>query len=453
MMHKNNKFTFICVLTVLFIISVFGCKSSGGTTNGSEVGGINSTTEQQTSENTRYNSTDLAIVLNIDTAKNEITLKSIESDKNYTLSYSGGTRIKSKNDVELTMNQVETGQIVDVYYVQGSQKLIEMKESVTAWENDSVVKWRVDYDKKKITIGSTTYRYEDDIFISSKGQSISIEEVSEVDELIVRGINSQIYSVFVKKGHGFVRLVDDTNMIGGIIEIGGKIMTAITEDMVIVSPEGTYTLTATKNGTGGSKEITVIRDEELIVSLSEFQEEATRYGSIKFNISPEDSEAIMYINGEEKDYSDLVELPYGNHMLVLKSNNYDTFQKAITITSIYTTINIDMSSGEEETSTVSEEPATEVEEETTANDEEETTISQGTGTYNNQVCIATPTNVTVYIDGVSKGSTPVIFEKTPGTHTVLLMKDGYKSKVYTIYLNDTREDMVFSYPDMVKSDE
>ena len=451
-MRVNIKFSLVAILVIIICISISGCKSSGKTTNGQEMGGINKPTETTTVEDVRYNATDQVIMLNINTNKMEITVKSIGSDTKYTLTYSGGTRIRSKNDVELTMSQMQVGQIVDVYYVNGSQRLIEIKESTTAWKNDSVVKWKVDYERKIITIGSDSYRYEDTLFISSNGQQINIDEISDVDELIVRGIDSRIYSVVVGMGHGYVRLVDDTNMVDGIIEIGNKIMTVITKDMVLVAPEGTYTLTATKNGKGGSKEITVIRDEELIVSLSEFQQEATRYGSVNFNILPEDSEAVMYIDGEKKDYSDLVELSYGKHILKLESDKYNTYQKTITIASIYTNITVNMDGGEE-TTTDSEKTTTDGEKTTSNSSEEETTVSMGTGTYNNTVLIVAPSDATVYVDGVLKGKSPVSFSKTSGSHTILLMKNGYKSKVYTIDLDDTKEDVILSYPDMVKTDE
>lgn len=446
MMHKNDKFGLIVISILLIAVLAIGCKKGGNTTNGREVGGISVTTKETTTEYVRYSATNQAIIVSIDLAKQEVTFINVGGIDKYTLTYNGGTKIRSKNGTELTMAQMEIGQIVDIYYVGGTQRLMEMCESSTAWKNDSVVKWKVDYDKKRITIGSNSYKYDDSLLVNSNGQKITIEEVSDVDELVVRGVENQIYSVVVSKGHGYVRLVDDTNMVGGIIEIGNKIMTLITEDMVLVAPEGAYTLTATKNGKGGSKEINIIRDEELIVSLSEFQQEATRYGSIKFSITPEDAQAIMYIDGESVDYSDLVELPYGKHTIKLTSNNYDTYQKTITVASIYSTISIDMK--EEETTATKEEETT-----TTKNGQSETTVSTGTGTYNSKVFIVSPSGATVYVDGVSKGISPVSFSKVEGSHTILLMKNGYKSKVYTINLDNTKEDVILSYPDMVKTDE
>ena len=360
---KNSTALLMCLVSAILLI---GCKETGGTSNGSNLGGISKETEETTiTEDVRYNETDLAVVLSIDLEGKEISFRSVRSGKNYILTYTGGTKIRSKNGVELTMAQVNIGDIVDTYYVLGSQKLIEMKESSDAWENNSVIRWDVDYEKQKITIGSSTYKYDSELYITSNGKEIGIRDISGVDELIVRGVGNEVCSVVVDKGHGYIRLDDEVNMIDGIIEIGGKILTVITKDMVIAAPEGTYNLTATKDGKGGTKQVTVTRDEEVVVSLSEFQKEATRYGSVKFIISPDDASAIMTINGKKISYDTLVELPYGRHKLVLESNNYNTYEKIIIISSVYTTLNIDMSgeSTTEETTTV----------ETTTTQEETTT--------------------------------------------------------------------------------
>lgn len=428
------------ILTILMILAFCGC--------GKKSDNRQTTTIEETAANQRYNNTDTAVVIGIDLEEMHISLSSLSQGTTYTLSYSGGTKIRSKNDVELTMSQIAVGELVDVYYVLGSQRLIEMNESKTAWENTLVNKWKVDYDLQKITIGSTTYKYDDSIFISSNGKKIPIEEVSGVDELIVKGIDNKVCSVIVEKGHGYIRLVDDTNMVDGLIEVGTKIMTIITKDMVIVAPEGTYNLTATKNGSGGTKEITVNRDEELIVSLSQFATAVTRYGDVNFTVTPSDASAILYVDGVATAYNEPISMSYGKHRIVFTSNNYDTYSKTITIASLYTNINIDMS-GEEET-TVEEETTTEG---SNNSSEEEINYSTSIGTYNSKVYITAPEGAKVYYDGVSVGNAPCTVSKTEGVHTVLLMKTGYVSKVYTLYLDKTTEDISLRYPEMTKTDE
>lgn len=492
-MQKNNRFIKGLAVGMSFVIMMTGCSSSsGGTSNGRDVGGIKTTTTvtEATTEDKRYNSQDIAVIVDINEAISEISLKSINTNKKYSLKYTGGTRIKSKNNSELTMSDMNVGMVVDVYSIQGSQKLIELHENSESWKNDMVGRWSVDADTKKITIGSSSYRYDNSLYVVSDGHEIGIDEISDVDELIVRGFNGEVVSVVVTRGHGYVRFTDDVYMIGGLVEIGSKIMTAIEKDMVIVAPEGTYTLTATKDGVGGSKEITIARDEELTVSLSEFKKEVTRYGSVKLNVLPEGADARVYIDGVQKDYSDLITIPYGKHKIVIESDDYETFTKIITTASLYTTITVnfeedatedddiedledesdddkdddesdnDISSDDKEDTTVdSDSQKAEGNDETTSgNNKSETSSSDDDsyikklGTHNGKLVFTSPSGATLYIDGIKQGTVPVTIGKTSGKHTILLMMSGYKTKVYSVNLEANDEDLAFAYPTLTKTD-
>lgn len=109
-------------------------QKGGNTTNGREVGGISVTTKETTTEYVRYSATNQAIIVSIDLTRQEVTFVNVGGIDKYTLTYNGGTKIRSKNGTELTMAQMEAGQIVDIYYVGGTQRLMEMCESSTAWK-------------------------------------------------------------------------------------------------------------------------------------------------------------------------------------------------------------------------------------------------------------------------------------------------------------------------------
>lgn len=464
-MSFNIKVIYFVLLSMCVAFTLLSCKSGGGTTDGREVAGINgpSKATETTEESTRYNATDLAIVTNIDTNKTTITFKSLNNNSVYDLTYSGGTRFKSKNGSELLISQIDLGEIVDVYYVAGGQKLIQMEESSSAFRNESVTNFSINYEHRKITIGNSQYVLDSNVVVKSDGRDITIEEITDVDELAVKGIGTNVKSILVKKGHGYVRLADETNFIGGLIELGDHVITEIQDDMVLVAPEGTYNLTATKGGTGGTKEITVKRDEEITVSLSEFQAAAKKYGAVKFNIGPDDAEALLYVDGNRTEYEAVVDLPYGKHYIKVTSNNYDDYEKYITVAALYTTINIDMS-GEQETTTSTPETTSPSEETTTSgsSESETTTASDGTGsesgttsnymrkagTYYNRVYVTTPLGAKVYLDGALQGTAAVGFAKPSGKHYILLMMDGYKSKVYTVEFDDSTEDILLSYPEL-----
>ena len=435
---------------ILCLVLVLGGK--GGSGGRKQTSANNTTVEAQstTVSDKRYNKEDIVIVTDIDTANSKITVRKLEESAEFVLSYNGGTVVKSKYDNQLMMEQITPGEIARIGYVSGTHKLIELQEYDAAFENTMATRWMVDYDKKLITIGSETYSYDDNLYIESNGKNIDIREISGIDELTVRGIDNKIYSVCVTMGHGFVKLTNTANYVGGVIEIGDRLTTIIVEDMILAAPEGTFDLTATINGVGGSKEIQVIRGQETVVSLGSFEQAVTRYGTVKLNVLPEDAEATLTVDGVEMDYSELLSIAYGKHTLKLTSNNYDAFTKEITISSVYTTINVNMS-GENTTTEGTEEPTTSPEQSTGEKDttqEEETTGAINPGSNNGLICITAPEGAKVYFDGAYVGVSPVTINKVEGEHTIIFKKDGYMTKSYTVDVSDDTEDMILSFPEM-----
>lgn len=452
---RKRKYIKVLAAFAGAIIVIAGCIGCDG--DKKDGSGI-ATTSQETesaSENKRYNTEEIVVVTAIDTTAKTITVKKPDQPGEFILTYNGGTIITSKYGTQLMMEQVQVGEVAVARYVSGTQKLIELEEYGDAWENTMVVRWDVDYEMKRITIGSNTYSYDDNIFITSNGKTLDIREVSGIDELTVRGVGNKAYSVSVNKGHGYVRLTNTVNYVGGVIEIGDRLTAIIVEDMVLAAPEGTFELTATINGVGGKKEINVIRGQETVVSLGSFEQSVTRYGTVNLNVLPEDAQAVLTVDGVEMDYTDLMSIAYGTHTLKLTSNNYNAVTKEITISSVYSTININMA-GESETETTTgneTETTTNSESETTGG--EETTSSTGSsnpGSNNNLISITSPTGAKVYLDGAYKGTTPISFEKTPGEHTLIFKKDGYVTKSYTIDVSDDTEDMILSFPAMLEAE-
>ncbi len=434
----KNKKTFILFMMLLMAMSLLfvGCvkkKNNGKTSAG--LNGNESESETTTDKEKRYSSEDLIIITSIDTDKSQIAVQSIKDGNKYILNYTSGTSIQNKYGSELLMSQMMIGEVADVYYVGGTQKLIAIKESDTAWENTTVTKWKVDYDNNKIEIGGVSYKYDEMLFVNSKGRNIDIREVSSVDKLIVKGIDKQIYSVIVDVGHGYIKLTDTVNMVGGIVEVGTSIMTLITEDMIIVAPEGEYTLTASKSGVGGSTSVTVLRDDEVTVSLSSFQGEVIRNGSVNFTVKPDGIEASMYIDGTKVDYTELVDLSYGKHKVVIRSNLYDDYTAYLTVDSIYINKTFDVSGSTSDETTAAE-----------------TTTTVANTTYNNKVTISTPEGASLYLDGVFVGTIPVSFTKASGSHVMILRQTGYDTVVYNTEFSDDTKDVTLTLPAMELSE-
>lgn len=453
-MKYKNKYNLTCHLIVLALamclLLTAGCvKRDKSNKINSEK--LTTQGETTTKENVRYNTQDTAIITDIDTDNFRISVRGVGSNgKLYILNYTGGTSIKSKYGNEMLISQLQIGQIFNVYFIAGTQKLIAMEESSDIWENDYVTTWDIDYDLKLMTIGGERYQYDDSTYIYSGKKTIDIRNISGVDSLIVRGRDKQIYSIVVKTGHGYIRLTDTANMVGGMVDVGGKIMTLITEDMVIVAPEGEYTLWAAKDGRGGETKVKVNRDDEVTVSLSGFYGEIEKNGALKLTVLPEGARYSVSIDGKEMAATDIFDLSYGTHKLLITSGDYEDYTETITIKSIYTTKTIDLANPEGTTTSSSVQTTTGANEQTTtkSNSETDTTTSQ---TGSSKVTINKPEGASVYIDGMFKGTIPFTTTKEPGTHSVILRQTGYQSVVYNVEFSNDTSDVNISFPAMEKS--
>ena len=453
-MKYKNKYNLTChrIILALALCLLFtaGCvKRDKSNKINSEK--LTTQAETTTKENVRYNTQDTAIITDIDTDNSRISVRGVGSNgKLYILNYTGGTSIKSKYGNEMLISQIEIRQIFNVYFIAGTQKLIAMEESSDIWENDYVTTWDIDYDLKRMTIGGERYQYDDSTYIYSGKKTIDIRNISGVDSLIVRGRDKQIYSIVVKTGHGYIRLTDTANMVGGMVDVGGKIMTLITEDMVIVAPEGEYTLWAAKDGRGGETKVKVNRDDEVTVSLSGFYGEVEKNGALKLTVLPEGARYSVSIDGKEMAATDIFDLSYGTHKLLITSGDYEDYTEIITIKSIYTTKTIDLANPEGTTTSSSEQITTGANEQTTtkSNSETDTTTSQA---GSSKVTINKPEGTSVYIDGMFKGTIPFTTTKEPGTHSVILRQTGYQSVVYNVEFSNDTSDVNISFPAMEKS--
>ena len=164
-MKHLKRFSVLLILCTAVMISITGCqKKSGKKPN-------LTTAETESVNKPEYNASDVAVVVKKDMANGRISLKSSQTGAIYSVNYNGGTKIKSKYDNDMLMDNISVGMIVEVHYIQGTQKLVELKITEKAWENTSVVRWDVNYDKKIITIGSQSYAYDENLFIDSNGKS------------------------------------------------------------------------------------------------------------------------------------------------------------------------------------------------------------------------------------------------------------------------------------------
>ena len=421
----------------------------------------------------------LAVVKAIDSDNKTITLFNIERRDLVELKYNGGTNITDKYGKAIAISQIDIGEMVDATYPRGKDKLTDMSVSKKAWTYANVNNLGINLEKQTMKIAKNLYKYENDILILDGKDFITAENLAEQDELLVRGYEETIWSITVTKGHGVVILQDYEDFLGDYITIGYEAIQQIAENMEIVVREGNFNLTVENGDYTATKNITVNRNQETYVSLSDLGPGGSRLGRITFHITP--FGADLHVDGQLLSYANPIEMAYGEHNLKVSMGGYTSYVGTLTVDSSGKTVKIDLP----ESSSKQEATVSETDDSTTADHSTDDSTgdssgnpsgttggssgtssggSTGTGSSGSgatgtpsknsdidekhQIYVQNPTGASVYIDGDYKCTSPGNFPKIIGTHVITFIKDGYKTMSYTVEVSDDGLDSYYTFPDL-----
>lgn len=408
-----------------------------------------------------------AIVCNVDEVNGKIKLRSVGYTSELNLSFNGGADVRDKFGELMPMSDVRLGSVVDVVYDANrdkllslhlsSEELLEQKEGVSAAD--------IDYLGKTVKIDGKTYRMSNNVSAFSDNKEIKLDEICSEDQLSVWIYNNIVCSFNVELGHGYVKLADYASYIGGMVEIGYDVIVPVTEDMLLTVREGTYTLRISKGGDSGTKEVTIEKNKEQVISLADIAIEPKQMGSILFHVIP--SDAAVYVDKVRVNTEGAVELTYGKHRIDIVKEGYDNLSGTLTVKEPYkvkdytmtekNSTESDSSSNKSKSTTKTNNTATKITTEaTTATteattedpDTKEVTTSSGEKT-NNKVTVSAPVGASVYFDGEYLGIAPISFKKVTGSHVITLSQTGYLSKSYTVTFADDGEDKSLTYDALV----
>lgn len=165
---------------------------------------------------------------------------------------------------------------------------------------------------------------------------MEVMDVVAQDLVTIRGIDHKIYSINVERGHGYLRLRNEQALLGGWIEVGNTVIREITEDMLLVVPEGSYQVALSNGGVSSVKDIVIERDKETVLDVGDIEIVQNKTGKILFSVTP--AGAAVSIDGKSTDISKAVELSYGIHQIHLEAEGYDSLTKYIQVGSEYAKI-------------------------------------------------------------------------------------------------------------------
>lgn len=477
-MTKKTNAVVTCILILLAITLVGGYMLTKSvkkekeevtqTSNESDTGFV-------VTEAGSYDSADTAVVVEKDEEKSTITFQNMQVGKQYTLTFNGATKISDKYEESLSMEQIKEGDLVDITFLKEKKKLNSIQLSKEGWVLTDVSKYEINELTKQMAIMEDVYKITKDTVIVSSGKQVEIMDINAADVLKVSGVGHNIYSIVVDKGHGYLRLTNDEYFIGGWIEVGQSVIQPVTEDMLLVVPEGTYDVRISNKGNDGTKKVVINRNEEVELDVGDLKGEEPKFGTVLFTVSPKD--AKIYIDGEEADISKAVTLEYGIHQMIAKAEGYDTITQYIKVGQEAAGIDVTMekSDGEKESEEETEESTKDSEAEGNSQNNKTEGSSSGnnsvsgnsssgtdtnkntntgtsaTGTY--KVYLDAPAGAEAYLDGNYVGVVPCSFKKTSGSHVVTLRMTGYMTRSYTIQLDEEEKDVNYSFNELEKSEQ
>lgn len=383
-----------------------------------------------------YDSADTAVVTEIHKNDKSITLLNLNLGKKYTLSVEGTTTLYDKYGESIALEQLEAGDIVDITFLKSKKRLNSLQLSPDAWVHEEISRYEI--ENEQMYIGSNTYKLTENTLFYSNGRLIERMDLNSADVLTVRGLDSTVLSVRVDKGHGYLRLTNDENFIGGWIEVGQARIQQITQDMLLTVPEGSYQVLISHNGGGGVKDVIINRNEEVTLDIGDLEVAETKYGSVIFSLSP--SRTSLYIDGEVVDTSGPISLEYGIHQIIARADGYKTLTTYIKVGQETAGIDVTLDS-----------VGTDVDEEEEKESESTQTGSTDVTSSYYKVHVDAPEGAEVYLDGNYVGISPCSFRKEAGAHIITLRRTGYETRSYTVQIDEEEKDITYSFADLIPS--
>lgn len=436
----------ITALTAAIMFAFTGCAApweSGGKSLPSPSPGRTDTGFVVTGPDS-YDSADTAILMSKNEKDNTLTFFNLDVQKKYTLSIDGTTRLYDKYGESISLEQTEPGDVVDVTFLKSKKHLTTLQMSGKAWSFTNVERYEINTARREVSIGSGVYQLPTSAQYFSQGKNIELMDINSSDILTFQGIDSQVLTVRVEKGHGYLRLENDADFVGGWIEVGPKQIERIKEGMLLIVPEGSYRVNVSHKGGGGTKDVVISRGEETVLDVGEFEIPKPQAGTVSFTLSPSTTE--LYIDGTKTDTSSPVSLTYGLHQLIARAEGYQPITQYIRVDKESTKfeVKLDEVQSEEISSTGS----------ASGNGSDNASgssadVSSSKDTY--MVYIDTPEGVEVYLDGNYVGVSPCGFKKASGVHVIVLRKSGYETRSYTIQVDSEDKDSTFSFVDLERS--
>lgn len=374
-----------------------------------------------------YDSVDTAVLVSLSTVNNTVTFYNYELCRSYTLSFDGTTVFSDKYGTALSTGQLKPGAVADITFLHKSKKLVSYRDSATAFKISDLTGFSFDINNKVFDYKGDIYKITGGTILLYDGRPISLSELSPLDSVTIYGSDTTIYSITVDRGHGYLKLKGNEPFNGGFLDTGAGDIALISDGMLMILPEGDYSMTITKSGGSAGKRVTIEPGKETVLDLSNVVIKEAVAGKILFDVTPEN--AKVYVDGNLVDQTRLLSFPQGLHMLFVTAEGYQSITRYFNLGKDTASLEIVLEESEDK-------------------EQKEEEADKTEGYY---VFVTNPADVEIYLDGNYVGMSPLSFAKKSGSHAITLRKSGYETRTYTVLIENTAEDAYYSFDSLVRS--
>lgn len=438
--RKRYRFAICLAVFVLVIGTVAGCskvrrRRSGGAyrMSSSAPANTNSITGVITMQNT---------------AESKLTIRELNSNIESILHYDSTAVVTNQYKETVTADCLELGQIIEAAYTPEDASLVTASVPKDVWEYKEVGTFSFQETERMMRFAGEKYQYSDLTYIAAGGQAIQREDINKHDELTVRGVGYRVYSIIRTGGHGYIRLTNYADFLGGMAELGSNQILPITENMLITAREGIYQLSLVNGAMITSKTVTVVADQEVVADFSDYVPAIENVALVTFVIEPEGAD--LYLNGTPVSYSEPVALNYGEYRVRVTMTGYQDYTGIIDVESPSPELKINLIDGtagvDGEESKKTPAPSQQNPNDGTNSSDDSSTVKSVDSAHT--ITVTAPKNAEVYLDNVYKGMAPCKFKKVIGSQTITLSRTGYLTKSYSVDILDDNEDVILSFPEL-----
>ncbi|HBA96803.1 MAG TPA: hypothetical protein DCZ23_01715 [Lachnospiraceae bacterium] len=447
-----NRFYGKKTAVLMIFIFVLSVSTSCNVSVRKRVRNRNSTTKAETAKEVQTHKM-TGVVTNTDLDLQQVTIRELDSDVDTILDYNAVSGITDKYGEDITGDDLEPGQIMEVVYDTEKSSVITMSVPDNVWEYKNVDKFSFDGDENALSVAGRKYQYTDWTYFSDLDRTIQMMELNSRDIVTIRGIGITVYSVTRTAGHGYIRLANYAPFLGGMVSVGNNIILTVTENMLLTAGVGQHRVMLSNGKVNAVKNVTVKDGEEITLDFSEYKEEVKNIGNITFTIEPYGAD--LYINGTNIDYSSPVALNYGEYKIEVELTGYTSYTGILDVEKPESEVKIDLIDEDASVDGVSStdgtpkpsQPSHTPQPSSGAADD----VTKKKIDSSHTITVQAPEGAEVYLDNVYKGLAPCTFTKIIGSQTVTLSRSGYLTKSYSVDILDDGKDVKLGFSELVKS--